>query len=155
MEGCAWKSEQRYNVPGFEVLEQAEGGLEVMGLLLANLAKIDPQLTRIGPRLWAALMFAGVFFLWNRYPRSGKLRPFYVVLKWSGLLLLAFLVFIFRRRTAQNSPATLDFSYPEILGLIGFAYFSISVLYILLKKNLWAFVVCLVALNAMNAACQM
>src|SRR5215467_8356296 len=28
MEGCAWKSEQRYNVPGFEVLEQAEGGLE-------------------------------------------------------------------------------------------------------------------------------
>jgi len=129
--------------------------LVFMGLLLANLGNTDPQLTGIRPRLWAELAFAGIFLFWNRYPRSGKLRPFYAVLKWSGLLLLAWLVFIFKRRTAQHTSATLDFSYPEILGLIGFAYFSVSILYILIKKNVWAFVVCLVALNAMNAACQM
>lgn len=129
--------------------------LVFMGLLLANLGNTDPQLTGISPQLWAVLAFVGIFLFWNRYPRSAKLRPFYAALKWTGLFLLAWLVFIFRRSTAQHSPATLDFSYPEILGLIGFAYFSVSLLYILLKKNLWTFAVCLAALNAMNAACRM
>lgn len=129
--------------------------LVVMGLLLANLNNIAPQLTGMDAQLWSLLMFAGVILLWNRYPRSAKLSPCYRVLKWSGLLLLAWLVLIFRRKTGQNSAATLDFSYPEILGLIGCAYFSVSLLYILLKKSFWTFVACLVALNAMNAAAQM
>ena len=129
--------------------------LVVMGLLLANFPDVDPQLTGISARWWAWLMFAGVILVWNRYPPSGKLGPLYRVLKWSGLLLLAWLVFIFRRRAGQNSAASLDFSYPEILGLIGCAYFSVCVLYIVLKKSFWVFATCLICLNAMNAASHM
>jgi heparan-alpha-glucosaminide N-acetyltransferase len=130
-------------------------GLVVMGLFLANLHNVDPQQTGISRRLWALLMFAGVILVWNRYPRSSKLRPFYRVLKWSGLLLLAWLVFIFRRRTGQVSSASLDFSYPEILGLIGCAYLSVSILYLLLKKSFWVFVACLAALNVLNIVAHM
>jgi heparan-alpha-glucosaminide N-acetyltransferase len=129
--------------------------LVVMGLFLANLHNIDPQQTGISRPLWALLMFAGIILVWNRYPQSSKLGSFYRVLRWSGLLLLAWLVFIFRRRTGQNSYASLDFSYPEILGLIGCAYFSVSILYLLFKKSFWVFVACLAALNALNIAAHM
>jgi len=130
-------------------------GLVVIGLLLANLGNVDPEKTGIGRRWWDLLVFVGVVLVWNRYPRSGKLGTFYRVLRWSGLLLLAWLVFIFRRTTEQNGTASLDFSYPEILGLIGCAYFSVCVLYLLLKKSFWMLVAGLAALNAMNILAHM
>ena len=130
-------------------------GLVVIGLLLANLGNVDPQKTGISERLWDWLVFVGVVLVWNRYPRSTTFGMFYRVLRWSGLLLLAWLVFIFRRTTGQNGTASLDFSYPEILGLIGCAYFSVCVLYLLLKKNFWMLVVGLAALNGLNILAHM
>lgn len=124
--------------------------LVVMGLLLANLFNVDAQLTGISVHKWVTLAFAGIFLFWNVYPSGGRHEPLYAILKWTGLLLLLCAVVIFRRRVGQNQAGTLDFSYPEILGLIGLAYLSACILYLTLKKNLWALVAALIVLTLLN-----
>ncbi len=124
--------------------------LVVMGLLLANLFNVDAQLTGISVHKWTTLAFAGIFLFWNVYPSGGRHTSLYAILKWTGLLLLLCAVVIFRRRVGQNQEGTLDFSYPEILGLIGLAYLSVCILYLTLKKNLWALVAALIVLTLLN-----
>ena len=126
--------------------------LVVIGLLLANLSNVDAQLTGISARLWAMLAFAGIFLFWNVYPSGDRHKSFYATLRWFGLLLLFCAVVIFRRRTGQNQAGTLDFSYPEILGLIGFAYLSVCILYLILRKSVWVFLAALIVLNLLNVA---
>jgi predicted acyltransferase len=72
-------------------------------------------------------------------------------LKISGAVILAVMLAVFRRKTEIGQVAWLDFSYWEILGLIGCAYFAVSILYLLLKRKTWMLVVALVALNTINA----
>ena len=127
-------------------------GLVAMGLLLANQGYVDAQLTGINAWLWDALALAGIILFWNVYPRSGRFKPLFVILKWTGLALLVWSVIIFKRRTQQGQVTGLDFSYLEILGLIGCAYFSVCILYLILKKNFWVFVFSLSALTALNVA---
>ena len=58
---------------------------------------------------------------------------------------------IFRRAGTDGHAAWLDFSYWEILGLIGWTYLAVSILYIPTRRWRWAplaWLVCLVALNA-------
>jgi predicted acyltransferase len=126
--------------------------LVIIGLLLANLSNVDVQLTGISMRKWAMLAFAGIFLFWNVYPSSGRHKSWYAVLRSTGLLLLFGAVVIFRRRIGQNNAGTLDFSYPEILGLIGFAYLSVCILYLSLRKRIWVFVGALIVLNLLNVA---
>jgi predicted acyltransferase len=126
--------------------------LVVIGLLLANLSNVDAQLTGISARMWAMLAFAGIFLFWNVYPSGGRHKSWFALLRWTGLLLLCCAVVIFRRRIGQNQVGTLDFSYPEILGLIGFAYLSVCILYLLFRKSVWVFVTALIALNLLNVA---
>ena len=45
--------------------------------------------------------------------------------------------------------------YPEILGLIGFAYFCAGIVYLLLPKKFWWFAGAFAALNLMNAASKL
>ena len=130
-------------------------GLVAMGLLLANGWKADAQHTGIDAWTWNVLALAGIILFWNVYPRSGRFKPLYVILKWTGLVLLVWLGIIFRRRTEQGQVAGLDFSYWEILGLIGCAYLAVCILYLVLPKNFWVFVVSLIALNAINVASKM
>lgn len=125
--------------------------LVVLGLLLANLHLLDPQLTGISGTLWSAMAFTGVILLWNVYPPSGGHESLYRILKGAGLLLLICVFVIFRRKTGQGGIAWLDFSYWEILGLIGWAYLSTCIIYLPFRKNVWILAASLVALNAMNA----
>jgi predicted acyltransferase len=75
----------------------------------------------------------------------------YRVLKYGGLALLVAMLAIFRRQT-NTGEAWLDFSYWEILGLIGKAYLAACILYVPFRKNLWALAAWFVALNALNIA---
>ena len=128
-------------------------GLVAMGYVLANLHGVDAQLTGIGRRTWDRLAFAGILLAWSVYPKSGARRTLYTIMKASGFLLLAVLLSIFRRKAAGGA-AGLDLSYPEILGLIGFAYFSAGLIYVMIPKRLWWFAGAFVALNAMNVAAK-
>ena len=106
--------------------------LVAMGYILANL--------NAGGRTWDVLAFAGILLAWSAYPNR--------VLKAAGFVLLIVLVAIFRRKR-------LDMSYPEILGLIGYAYLSAGIIYLVLPKKFWWFAGAFVALNAMNAGSKM
>jgi hypothetical protein len=57
---------------------------------------------------------------------------------------------IFRRSTTSGAAAWIDPSYPEILGLIGFSYLVVSVLYIPTRRWKWAPTLWFVLLLAFN-----
>ncbi len=126
-------------------------GLIVMGLFLANMYKLDPQLSGINSTVWALLGFAGIFLLWNVYPRSKGRKMLYRSLKISGAVILAVMLALFRRKTESGQVAWLDFSYWEILGLIGCAYFAVSILYLMFGRKTWTLAVVFIALNIINA----
>ena len=124
--------------------------LVLLGLIIVNSSKVDPQLTGISEGLWSASAFVGAILLWNVYPRAPEQRTLYRILKGIGLLLIIGLLTIFRRRTPDGQVAWLDLSYWEILGLIGWTYLSACILYVPLRKKPWAPVVLLIALCTLN-----
>ena len=129
--------------------------LVAIGYVLANLQGLDPHLSGGGVRTWDLLAFAGILLAWSAYPKSGRYRPLYKILKAAGLLLLIALVAIFRRKTGTGGVAGLDMGYPEILGLIGFAYLSAGIIYLVLPKKFWWFAGAFAALNLMNTASKL
>jgi predicted acyltransferase len=129
--------------------------LVAIGYILANLGNADPRLTGVSTQTWDVLAFAGILLSWSVYPKSGKHQPLYRILKSSGLTVLVVLVCIFRRRAPSGGVAGLDMGYPEILGLIGFAYFCAGIVYLVLPKKFWWFAAAFAALNIMNAASKL
>jgi hypothetical protein len=72
-----------------------------------------------------------------------------------GLVGVIGLLAIFRQTTQGGQAAWLDFSYPEILGLIGFSYLAAAILYIPSRRWAWAPLVwfgLLASLNVLTAA---
>jgi heparan-alpha-glucosaminide N-acetyltransferase len=126
--------------------------LVVLGLILANAEKADPTLMGIKGSLWALLgIFCAALFLLD-YSSLKLLQPYARVLQVIGIAGTIILYAIFRRTIAGHS-AWIDFSYPEILGLIGFSYFAVSILYVPTRRWRWApamWFVVLVALCALS-----
>jgi heparan-alpha-glucosaminide N-acetyltransferase len=120
--------------------------LVVIGLVLANADAADPNATGLPPGLWALLAVTGGILFWLKYPEK-RFR----FLKYAGLALLIVMLFLFRRQT-KTGEAWLDFSYPEILGLIGRAYLAACILYVPFRKRPWAPAMWLVILTALNIA---
>ena len=124
--------------------------LLVLGLILANADSCDPARMHISGDLWALIGLAGAILLWNVY---GDRNPRLVAaLRWAGAALIVFDFAIFRR-SAHGGEAWIRFSYPEILGLIGLAYFAVCLLYVPTRRWRLAPVAWLVILVAYNAAC--
>lgn len=124
--------------------------LIVLGLILANAEKASPTRTGISGSLWGllGLICASVFLL--DYSGLKRLQPYARILEGAGLIGVVILYAIFRRIAAGHS-AWIDFSYPEILGLIGFTYFSVALLYIPTLRWRWAPAVWFVLLVALCA----
>ena len=120
--------------------------LVVIGLVLANADRVDPVATGLRPGLWPLLALVGAILFWLVSP----LR----VLKYAGLALLVAMLAIFRRST-PGGEAWLDFSYWEILGLIGKAYLAACILYVPFRKNIWTLAAWFVVLNALNVATRL
>ncbi len=127
--------------------------LLTLGLILANEDRVSAPLTGINATTWRLLAFAGIILLWNVYPRLEHYRWLFRALRAVGFGLLAWLLINFRRETQTGAAAGLDFRYWEILGLIGFAYFSACIFYLLLRAKPWALVGCLAAFIALNVLC--
>lgn len=126
--------------------------LIVLGLILANAEKADPTRMGINGNLWGLLgLFCGALFLLD-YSSLTRLQPYARILQGIGILGVVILYAIFRRTTGGHA-AWIDFSYPEILGLIGFSYFAVALLYIPTRRWRWApaaWFVLLVALCALS-----
>ena len=99
--------------------------LLVLGLILANAD---------GHRVWALWCLLGAMLFLNVYPASERYRTLFPVLKYGGLALVAVMLLLFRRTTPDGQAAWLDFGYWEILGIIGWTYLGVSLLYLLTRK---------------------
>ena len=112
-------------------------GLLVLGLILANAEKCDPSRMPISGSVWAlfALLCAGLYL--NVYPKSDLFPAYSRVLRFVGLFGVIALLAIFRRATPSGHSAWIDFSYPEILGLIALSYLAVAILYIPTRRWVW------------------
>ena len=129
--------------------------LVVLGLVLANVSKVDRVLTGMPPGAWGSFALLGAILLWNVYPKSPDRKLIYSVLKYAGLLLLVIMVALFRRTTKDGHAAWLDFGYWEILGLIARAYLAACLLYIPLRRKPWAPILLLLGLTALSIASRL
>jgi heparan-alpha-glucosaminide N-acetyltransferase len=127
--------------------------LIVLGLILANVELADPTRIGINRYAWAILGLAGASLFLSVYKGSERATTLHHRLRIFGLVLTAAMFAIFRRTTHDGRAAWIDGSYPEILGIIGYTYFAVAVLYIPTRRWLWAPLAWLVALVTMNAVC--
>jgi predicted acyltransferase len=112
--------------------------LIVMGLILANAENVDPALTHLSGPAWTLIALTGAVLFWLVYSRDSQYAKLFRALRLIGLAMMIAMFAIFRRTTAAGATAWIDLSYPEILGLIGFSYLSVCILYIPTRRVLWA-----------------
>jgi predicted acyltransferase len=125
-------------------------GLLVLGLFLANSGKMNAELTGMSRGAWRRLAFAAILLTWAVYPKSQARRWLFRGMQGAGFLLLVSVLLLFRRSTGDGQAAWLDFSYWEILGLIGWTYLAVSILYLLLRGRPWALASSLALLCLLN-----
>jgi len=111
--------------------------LLVLGLILANAEKCDLARMPISGSLWGllALLCAGLYL--NVYPKSSRFPWYSGVLRYIGLFGVVALLAIFRRAAPDGQSAWIDFSYPEILGLIALSYLAVAILFIPTRRWAW------------------
>jgi predicted acyltransferase len=126
--------------------------LLVLGLILANAERVNASRTGISGSAWALLGLLGAGLYLNVYPRSPWFSRYAKVLRVLGLVGVAAAFLIFRRTARDGHIAWIDPSYPEILGLIAFAYFAVAILYIPTRRWRWAAPAWFVLLLALNIA---
>lgn len=128
-------------------------GLIVLGVILANAGKVDVDATGIGGRTWMLLALAGALLFWNRYPAHARYRPLFLALKLLGAGLMVAMLLIFRRVAGAGEVRWLDLTYWEILGMIGWTYLGVSILYLPTRRWRWSAGAWFVALSALNVLC--
>lgn len=110
--------------------------LLIIGVLMLNSGRVNPEFTGIGKNLWSILMYTGVFLIWNKYTENDK--NFFTVagLKLAGIALLVFLVFKFRSGEVENN-GSLVTGWWGILGLIGWGYLVSALIYLAIRNNIF------------------
>ena len=130
-------------------------GLIVLGEVLANAEKADQARMGMSGSIWALLALICASLYLNVYGKSERTKTSSRVLRAVGLAGVILLLVLFRRTTAGGHAAWLDFSYPEILGLIGYGYLAAAILYIPTRRWSWApavWFILLVSLCALSTA---
>jgi hypothetical protein len=127
----------------------------VLGLILANAEAGDKSRMGISPSAWAILALIGAALFLNVYGESRRYATLHRWLRILGLALVIAMFAIFRHTAHPGHASWIDISYPEILGLIGYTYLAVAILYIPTRRWLWAplaWFVVMMALNALTAA---
>ena len=128
--------------------------LLVLGLILANAEKADAARMGMKGTVWALAALIGAALYLNVYPKSESGRKYASIVRVIGFAAVVVAFAIFRRTTHDGREAWIDFSYPEILGLIALAYFSIALLYIPTRRWRWTAPGWLVLLLMLNVCCS-
>jgi heparan-alpha-glucosaminide N-acetyltransferase len=108
--------------------------LIVIGVLMLNSGRVNPELTGISKNLWALLMYIAVFLYWNDYP--DKENKFFTItgLKIFALAIFVFLVLKFRSGEMANNGSLIT-SWWGILGLIGWGYLVSAFTFVLCRES--------------------
>jgi heparan-alpha-glucosaminide N-acetyltransferase len=109
--------------------------LIIIGVLMLNSGRVNPELTGISKNLWAILMYLAVFLFWNDYP--DKEKNFFTITGLKTLALLIFVSLIFKFRSGQPANnGSLITGWWGILGLIGWGYLVSSFTYVLCRDSI-------------------
>ncbi len=125
--------------------------LMTLGLILANADDGDASRMIIRPAAWAILAIAGAALFLNEYDKSSGHARLFTGLRIFGLVLVIAMFAIFRHTAISGHGSWIEISYPEILGLIGYTYLAVAILYVPTRRWLWAPLAWFVALMAFNA----
>jgi predicted acyltransferase len=129
--------------------------LMTLGLILANADGGDVSRMIIRPAVWAIVALAGATLFLNDYGASDRHVTLHRGLRVVGLVLVVAMFAIFRHTPIHGHASWIEISYPEILGLIGYTYLAVCIVYIPTRRWLWAplaWFVAMMALNALSAA---
>ena len=107
--------------------------LMVIGILILNSGRVNPEATGMNRNLWALLMYISVFLIWNDYPK-GKHKLLFTILRAAGVATLIFLAIIFRSGSADD-PGWMITGWWGILGLIGWGYLTASLIYVAFRDS--------------------
>lgn len=110
--------------------------LLLIGVLMLNSGRINPELSGIKENLWAICMYVSVFLIWNSYPANEKLKKLFIGLKVLGIAGLALLALVFRAGEPGNV-SWLRTEWWGILGLIGWGYLVAASVNLLIGPKLW------------------
>ncbi len=123
--------------------------LLIIGVLMVNSSRVNPEFTGLGKNLWSILMFTGVFLIWNNYSENDK--NFFTIagLRLAGIAVLVFLVFKFRSGEFANNGSLITGSW-GILGLIGWGYLVSALIYLAIRNSILNTVVAMLFFLAFN-----
>ena len=110
--------------------------LLLIGVLMLNSGRLNPELSGINENLWAILMYISVFLIWNNYPENGKLKKLFPGLKILGFTSLVLLAIVFKAGEPGNI-SWFQTSWWGILGLIGWGYLITASVYLFVGPRLW------------------
>jgi hypothetical protein len=110
--------------------------LLVIGILMVNTTRVNPELTGFGKNIWSLLMFIAVFLAWNRYHE--KENNFFTIigLRFLGLAALVFIVFKFRSGTFENGGSLIT-GWWEIPGLAGWGLLVSALTFLALRNSIF------------------
>ncbi|MDZ7633776.1 MAG: DUF5009 domain-containing protein [Bacteroidales bacterium] len=123
--------------------------LLVIGVLMLNTGRVNPETTGIGKDLWALLMYVSVFLVWNDYP-EGKRTWLFTMLKTAGVAALILLVILFRSGP-DGEPGWLTTGWWGILGLIGWGYLVSSLIYLITRDSIAGTAVAVILFLVLNS----
>lgn len=125
--------------------------LMTLGLILANVDGGDASRMIIPPAVWAIVALIGAALFLNEYDMTSRHARLFKGLRIFGVVLVVAMFAIFRQAPIDGQSMWIQVGYPEILGLIGYTYFAVALLYIPTRRWLWAPLAWFVALMAFNA----
>jgi heparan-alpha-glucosaminide N-acetyltransferase len=125
--------------------------LMVLGLILANADEGDASRMIVNPAVWAIVALTGAALFLNEYGESERYVTLHRRMRIVGLILVVVMFAIFRHTPIHGHASWIEISYPEILGLIGYTYFAVAILYIPTRRWLWAPLAWFVAMMTFNA----
>jgi heparan-alpha-glucosaminide N-acetyltransferase len=110
--------------------------LIIIGVLMLNSGRVNPELTGISKNLWAILMYLAVFLYWNDY--TDKENKFFTIIgfKLLAMSILVFLIMKFRSGQPANNGSLIT-SWWGILGLIGWGYLVSAFTYVLCRESIF------------------
>jgi len=109
--------------------------LIIIGVLMLNSGRVNPELTGIGRNLWALLMYCGVFLVWNDYYDRENRYLTITGFRLAGIAILALLVLKFRSGHIENNGSLIT-GWWGILGLIGWGYLVAAFTYLLFRESI-------------------
>jgi heparan-alpha-glucosaminide N-acetyltransferase len=109
--------------------------LLALGLFVANALHVDARYTHVSQTCWTVSGFVAIALVWVRVHGESRRKVLHRILRYVGVGILAVLFIVFRKVGPERAPATLDFSYVEILGLLAWAYLLVSGCYLVFARK--------------------